>query len=353
MKIKKKTPIYIGPHRVTYVPLRILAYFALPARAWELSPGLFFQRLSGRIKDDLIAIESMCKPSLGVHPNYTVKIDSIAYGNHIRIKLANESKTVPCVPKDLDAVGHEALDITKMILIGFFLQKNLTFTFTNAHSFEVLPSGIYNKNNTGMILHTKEESSHVWQHFSPSRPRNSINRRELRDTIDRIEPYYRPFTWELNRVSTALCYFWSAVVAKEPNQLFTNLTILLECLLGTGKQDLTHKISERAAIILGKNSDDRLTKYDDVRSIYKQRSRIVHGEGVPKKGAIDLDKLFMISAKHVICPRNIMTKVIRISIDLLNTLLRDDEYIRIIRSSKSEENKNGQLNALFMKRLFH
>ena len=353
MKRKKMTLISIGPHRVTYVPLRILAPFALPARAWKLAPGLCIHRLSGWIKDDLFAKESMCKPSLGVNPNYTINIDSIAYGNHIRCKLANEGKTIPHVPKDLDAVGHEALNITKMILIGFFLQKNLTFTFANAHSYEVLPSGVYNKNNTGLIFHTKEESSRVWQHFSPSRLRNSINRRELSDTIDSIEPYYRPFTWELNRVSTALCYFWSAVVAKEPNQLFTNLTILLECLLGTWKQDLTHKISERAAIILGKNSDERLTKYDDVRSIYKQRSRIVHGEGVPKKGATDLNKLFMISAKHVICPRNIMTKVIRISIDLLNALLRDDEYIRIIRSSKSEEKKNDQLNALFMKRLFH
>lgn len=164
--------------------------------------------------------------------------------------------------------------------------------------------------------------------------------------------YYRPLTWEVNRISTALSYFWSAIITKEPNQLFTNLSILLECLLSTDTQELAHKISERAAIILGKNSEDRLAIYKDIKKIYGQRSKIVHGEGVPAKGSLP-PEIFMITPKYTFCPKSLMSKVISISIDLLNTLLKDDEYVKIVRSAKSEGEANGLLNNLFMKRLFH
>jgi len=123
-------------------------------------------------------------------------------------------------------------------------------------------------------------------------------------------------------------------------------------LLSTDRQELAHKISERAAIILGKNNNDRLTIYKDVKNIYKQRSEIVHGEGVPAKVSLRHPEIFMITPKYNFCPKSLMSKVISISIDLLNTLLKDDEYVKIVRSAKSEGKKDGQLNNLFMKRFF-
>ena len=351
MKRKQETQKYIGPHQVTYVPLRIYAKFKLPERAWELAPGLWFQRLSGRIKDHLLAEESKIKPSSGINPNYIVKIDSIAYGNHIMAKLVSKGKTVPNVPKDIDVIGIDAINITKMIMISILMQNDLKFAFAYAHGFRVMPSGIYDKNFGFIDPHPKEEISYIWRNSLLRRPSNLINRRVLLKTIDSIEPYYRPLTWEVNRISTALCYFWNALVVNDPNQLFTNLAILLECLLSTDRHELKHKICERAAIILGKNSEDRLNIYKDVQIIYNQRSKIVHGEGVPKKGLLHTDK-FMITPKYTSCPKNLMSKVISISIDLLNTLLKDDEYMKIVRSANSEGKTSESLNALFMKRLF-
>lgn len=351
MKRKQESQKYIRPHQVTYVPLRMSASFALPARAWELAPGLWLQPLSGWIKDNLIAEDSRIKPPSGINSNYAVKIDSILYGNHILAKLASEDKTVPNVPNDLDVVGFEAINITKMILISLLLQNDLKFAFAYAHGFKVMPSGIYDKSFSYLNPHPREEMSYTWWNSRPRRPSNLINRRVLRKTIDSIEPYYRPLTWELNRISTALCYFWNALVANEPNQLFTNLVILLECLLSTDRQELKHKICERAAIILGKNSEERLNIYKDVQKIYNQRSKIVHGEGVPKKGRLHPDK-FMITPKHTFGPKNLISKVISISIDLLNTLLKDDEYMKIVRSAKSEGKISESLNDLFIKGLF-
>lgn len=348
MKKKQDNQEYIGPHQITYLPLRISATFALPVKAWRLAPGLCLQPISGQIKEELIARESKVKPSSGINSNYVVKIDSIAYGNHLLAKLAKKSKTIPIYPEDIDIVGCDVINITKMILISFILQNDLKFAFAHAHGFKVMPSGIYDKTFSSLNPHPREEMSYTWWSALPRRPSTFINRKVLLKTLDRIEPYYRPFTWEVNRISTALCYFWNSLVLNEPNQLFTNLAILLECLLSTDKQELKHKICERAAILLGKNAEDRLAIYKDVKTIYDQRSRIVHGEGAPKKGQLHPGK-FMITPKYTYCPKNLISKVIGISIDLLNVLLKDNEYMSIVRS---EKNTNEALNDLFMKRLF-
>lgn len=345
MKSKQKTQKYLGPHNVTYVPLRLLTTLKMPKRAWQLAPGLLVQRLTGRIKDSLKAAESSYRPGLSIDPNYTIKVDSVAYGNYVLAKLIEENKNIPDYSKEFDTIGSECINITKMILIALLLQNNLNFAFRDSYQFHGGRWG-------GMNARPREEMSDTWLYSCPSRPSNVISRKVLDKTLGSIEMYYRPLRWEVNRISTGLTYFWSALIANEPNQLFTNLTILLECLLSTDRYELAHKISERAAIILSKNNNDRLTIYDDMKKIYDQRSKIVHGVGVlAKKGPINSDSFF-ITPKYTCCPKSLMSKVINISIDLLNTLLKDDEYVEIVRFTKSEETTNKKLNKLFMKRLF-
>ncbi len=351
MKSKQKTQKYLGPHQVTYVPLRLSAKINLPKRAWQLAPGLWIQALSGKIKDDLIAEDVRIKPPSGISPNYTIKIDSIAYGHHILTRIADEGSTIPDYSKDFEYVGTECINITKMILIALLLQNNLTFAFANGHGIRIKPSGICDSYFSYIHPRRREELSYIWWRYRPSRTNNIINREVLGKTLDSIERYYRPFTWEVNRISTALSYFWSALIANEPNQVFTNLSILLECLLSTGPGELRHRISERAAIILGININDRLTIYKDIKKIYDQRSKVVHGEGVPAKGRRHPEKI-MITPKYKYCPEKLMSKIISISTDLLNALLKDKEYMKIVRSSKSEGTINEDLNELFIKRLF-
>lgn len=346
----QKTKKYLGLHQVTYVPLRLSANFNLPKRAWQLAPGLWIQRLYGKIKDDLIAEESRIKPPSGISTNYSIKIDSIAYGNYLLAKLTKENKTIPDYPDDLDVIGLDCINITKMILIALFLQNNLRFAFANGHSYKVLPSGLYDERFSGTIAHLREVMSHSCWRYRPSRPKKIMSRKVLGKTLDSLERYYRPLTWEVNRISTALSYFWSALVANEPNQVFTNLSILLECLLSTDSRELAHKISERAAIILGNDNNDRLAIYKNIKQIYGKRSKIVHGEGVPAKGRLHPEK-FMITPKLTYFPKHLMSKVIKFSIDLLNALLKDKEYVKIARSSNPEGKINTDLNELFMKRL--
>lgn len=52
----------------------------------------------------------------------------------------------------------------------------------------------------------------------------------------------------------------------------------LECLFTTGSAEITHKISERIATLLGTTKESRIEIYEVIRDAYKCRSKIVHGQ---------------------------------------------------------------------------
>ncbi len=64
-------------------------------------------------------------------------------------------------------------------------------------------------------------------------------------------------------------WFWDA--------RFAMFTVVLESLFTTDAQEITHKISERIAFFLKDTPAERRCVFDDVKEIYRTRSRIVHG----------------------------------------------------------------------------
>ena len=64
-------------------------------------------------------------------------------------------------------------------------------------------------------------------------------------------------------------WFWDA--------RFTMFTAVLESLFSTDAQEITHKISERIAFFLGDTPAERRSLFENVKGIYRTRSRIVHG----------------------------------------------------------------------------
>lgn len=57
----------------------------------------------------------------------------------------------------------------------------------------------------------------------------------------------------------------------------------LECLFTTSHAELSHKIAERVAILLGESKDERLNLFETIRSAYNIRSKVVHGSKFSKK----------------------------------------------------------------------
>ncbi len=59
---------------------------------------------------------------------------------------------------------------------------------------------------------------------------------------------------------------------------------LLETLLSTSSSEVTHKLKERLAWLLGSNFEERKEIFDNLGIIYTIRSANVHGNTMPKKG---------------------------------------------------------------------
>lgn len=65
---------------------------------------------------------------------------------------------------------------------------------------------------------------------------------------------------------------------------------LLEILLSTDKDEITHKIAERLAKILGETYEERLEIFAFIKTAYAVRSSTFHGDKLPRKFR-DIDKL--------------------------------------------------------------
>jgi hypothetical protein len=69
---------------------------------------------------------------------------------------------------------------------------------------------------------------------------------------------------------------------------FLSLMSALEALLNPGQDEVTYRISRNTATLLGKDKTDSQIIFDDVRSLYKKRSKILH-EG--KTGSVERKEL--------------------------------------------------------------
>ncbi|MGH0681364.1 hypothetical protein [Bacillus mycoides] len=93
-----------------------------------------------------------------------------------------------------------------------------------------------------------------------------------------------------------------------PNRISTFVT-LLETLLSTSSTEVTHKLKERLAWILGENFEERKEIFDTMGVIYKIRSANVHGNTMPKQGN-SLEKLEKLSMTVEEYARKLILKII-------------------------------------------
>ncbi|SNZ09990.1 hypothetical protein SAMN05421503_1453 [Terribacillus aidingensis] len=80
-----------------------------------------------------------------------------------------------------------------------------------------------------------------------------------------------------------------------PNKISTYCTAL-ETLLSTDNQEIGHKIAERLARLLGKDSTERIEIFNFIKLAYGIRSANVHGDKLPKKFR-DLNAQYEVSIK--------------------------------------------------------
>ena len=343
------------PHNksiLNYVPISITSSKWMPRTKWQLLPGLWLEKISKDMKLKLEEIDSKRFPKMNFKANYAIRIDNRKYTNELKTRLTHEGKSIPEIPEDIDPILGDARNLAKLIIISMILQKNFRFNIAYTYSLEKVISAQKNVSYRmiGTSLDLSEQCLYNLPHFFPNRKKSNINRRALEFTINTLECYFRPYTWSVDRLSVALSNFWNALTANNISQSFLNLTIMLESLLSTSRNEITHILSERAAILLGKTPENRIGIYNDFKKIYSQRSKIVHGDGVPKKGTLNWDS-YIISTKLSIVPQNLTKKLIDYALQLLVIIINNKEIMNVIQSSKKEGKINEELDAIYLKLL--
>jgi hypothetical protein len=361
---------------ITYIPLYIHPDKYLTRTRWELLPGLWFERISNTLKEQITKMDSSTfgtnsitygdpsyvsrihdhkYPKLTFDPNYAVRIHDRKYKKGLHKRLAEEGKAIPHISPHLDdEVFFDSIHLAKLILISLILQQN--FIFTLGHPYHFFESRATSRKTykhmrrwlIGGDYRTEEILPRVARAL-PVRETEKINRKKLARTISSLERYYRPFTWSHDRLSVALTSLWSALVNPYIEQTFLSFTIILEALLSTRSHEITHTLSERAAVLLGRTPEQRVDIYDKVNRLYNRRSSIVHGKGVPKKGKPK--ERLLISTKIIALPFTELVELTDLSLRIIDATINESELIYIIQSNKKESKIKKDLHSFYTRKL--
>jgi len=152
-------------------------------------------------------------------------------------------------------------------------------------------------------------------------------------------------------MAIALNSFWTGLRSPYLDQIFLSMTVVLEALLSTSNEGITHQIAERGAILLSKDGNERYNIYKQIKNLYNIRSRVIHGNAFPKKGVQTVESL-MIDAKKAMVPLSKVTELVGIASKLIRTVLHNQEPVSIMQRLGSEDTIDKQLNEFFLKRLF-
>ena len=313
---------------------------------------MWIEKIPKKIKQKIEEIESQHSLQKRYKPNYGIRIENDKYIKGLTTRLSDEGKTIPEIPENVDRILYDAKHLAELIIISLILQKGFGFYFSDSYSFEKDTSNPkrFTYQWVGTDLNQIRECLVLLLSYFPHRRSKKINRKNFASTIVLLERYFRPFTWTVDRLSVALSSFWSAIIANNLVQAYLNLTIMLESLLSTTHNEIAHTISERAAILLGKSTTHRIEIYRDLKLVYSQRSKIVHGDGVPKKGMLTWDS-YIFSTKLSIVPHSLMKKIVDYSFNLLVAIINNKEIMRVIQSDQKEGTINEELDSIYLKLL--
>jgi hypothetical protein len=96
----------------------------------------------------------------------------------------------------------------------------------------------------------------------------------------------------------------------------------LEALFSTDSAELSHKLSERVAVFLSDDPEERVTIYREVKLAYAVRSKIVHGDEMEAKHHV---KLLQISSSCDNLLRRVFVRV-----------LKDEAAAKLLRAAKND-----------------
>lgn len=164
--------------------------------------------------------------------------------------------------------------------------------------------------------------------------------KELKDSIYKDEGNVRehePYIQMTERIYSSKRIersFYFLQVARSESFLplrISNFVTVLETLLSTTSTEVTHKLKERMAWVLGESVEQRIHIFKLVADVYSIRSNCVHGNNMPKKYRTH-EKLSKLSVEFEELVRKLFLKII------------NDEELAILYAEDNDGNIENWLN---------
>ncbi len=177
-----------------------------------------------------------------------------------------------------------------------------------------------------------------------------LNPNDVRELAAFLDPYFRAGIWWQNRMAAALAHLIDALCCKSIVLTYLSLTSTLEALVNSSKNEMTHQICERIAVLCGDSHQERLDIYYLVKKLYGTRSTLVHGQAHNMKGEMTWDSL-LVSPKFSVVPIEDVKALFRITVMVIRAILKDKELISIYESSRDEGKVNKKITNYFVRKL--
>ncbi|MCY7574390.1 HEPN domain-containing protein [Bacillus pumilus] len=126
---------------------------------------------------------------------------------------------------------------------------------------------------------------------------------------DKADSFKEIPVYESSRIERALYLLQTARAQNYLPERIAIFTSLLETLISTSNTDVTHKLRERIAWLLGESYEEREDIFNDMGVIYGIRSQHVHNSTVPK-GTRTPEKLILNAGKLENYARRVLVKVL-------------------------------------------
>jgi len=161
------------------------------------------------------------------------------------------------------------------LLKGFALFKT-----TEQTKFKMGPRWVQTLTSTPLVVNVNIRGSDDWQEFTGKNYEMELSElNEFRDFYALLEPQLKMITDR--KFLQALEFFSKATRTSDSVEKFVFLSVAFEFLFSKESDELSYRFSNRIALLLGDNDEERKRIARASKSvIYQQRSKIVHGSSV-------------------------------------------------------------------------
>ena len=308
-------------------------------------PGVSLQELDG----SLAASISECAAHLPIRPGIAARhvlvVNKAQYLRGLDRRLAVEKKH-----REIDLVDSDG--ILRQVCVAITLRFRLPWAYAGSYHLKHLSSG------QALISSYQHRPTVRWSdHLLWSVPNDwyrPVHSKPLAKTMLLLDPYYRSGTWRWDRFSVALGYFWSALTTTHGELAFAAMSMALEAVCDPGKNEITHQLAERCAILARRELSERLETYKEVKSLYGIRSDVVHGRPRElKKGSTSKEwsKHLFVSAKRTAIPGAHLLRMLNLTSDVLAGVVENKTFRGILQRDQSESDARSQIDAYFFRTL--